>query len=380
MDQRRDISKIVGLPLGELDKLMARLQQELPEDEDCRRTAPRGRRFRCDVQLEVEHIAGGVTRTLCCTRNISAGGVGLVLGSFLHRGSKVRVTLGRLDGKRITHVGIVAFCRHVTGKVHEAGIAFEKPIDPAMYLSDEETLAKIQEQKLAEAGTVEGRVLHLAGSPAEAALVAHHLQATGLELEAVDSLEMAIKRLQTGQHVAIIVDADGLPGGVLEALKRFQAEGVSLPRIVLTADESCRPEDLQALDAAEVLTKPYAPGVLQSTVGSRVRESGVPADAILSTMADVAALAPLLGDFVRELHEVGERLTQAVAEDSFDEVRAICLKLKGTAAGCGFDLIGDRAADILKGLDSSSDLKSSASALGQLAGMCGRTAVSQPAA
>jgi CheY-like chemotaxis protein len=374
--ERKDIAKSVGLSEGQLNQLLAKFEREFPEDEHNRRQDPRGARFVCDVELEVEHIGGGTTRTICCTRNISAGGVGLVLGSFLHRGSRARVTLSRLDGKRVTLPGVVAFCRHLSGKVHEVGVAFEKQVDPTLYITDEQTLAKIQEKEVADAGQLEAKVLHLVASPTEAALVAHRLSSTGLEPEAVHSLEDTLERLQSGEHAAIIVDADGL-GGAIEILKRLKAEGASIPRVVLTADEHCDWDALKELGASGVVNKPFTPGALQSELVTCVRESGLAVGGpIYSTLADDTELVPMLQDFVRDLHETGERLHNAIGTGDMDDARAICLRVKGTAAGCGFEVIGEKATEALDLIDESGN---ASPVLTQLASMCRRAAVNKPA-
>src|SRR5687768_12470301 len=49
------------------------------------------------VELEVEHIGGTSSRLRVWTRNLSAGGISLLHGSFVHPGSRCELTLPRRD-------------------------------------------------------------------------------------------------------------------------------------------------------------------------------------------------------------------------------------------------------------------------------------------
>ncbi|MCZ6836119.1 MAG: PilZ domain-containing protein, partial [Planctomycetota bacterium] len=56
-----------------------------------------------------------------CIRNISAGGLGLVVGRAMIRGELVEVCISQTD-EPLYAAGLVAFCRHIEGDMHEIGV------------------------------------------------------------------------------------------------------------------------------------------------------------------------------------------------------------------------------------------------------------------
>lgn len=57
------------------------------------------------------------------TRNVSSGGIGLLVPRPMVRGEAVEVELDRGNGKLFV-AGLVAFCRHIDNRIHELGVQF----------------------------------------------------------------------------------------------------------------------------------------------------------------------------------------------------------------------------------------------------------------
>jgi diguanylate cyclase (GGDEF)-like protein len=57
-------------------------------------------------------------------RNISPTGIGVLAARSLARGDAVEITLSPTGARPRRHTGIVAFCRHVEGNIHDIGIQF----------------------------------------------------------------------------------------------------------------------------------------------------------------------------------------------------------------------------------------------------------------
>lgn len=76
------------------------------------------------VQLE-----NSATQFVVRPRNISAGGLSFLHGSFIYNGTHCRVTLKTVDGEKVLASGIVRRCRCVHGRVHEVGLQFTNPIE-----------------------------------------------------------------------------------------------------------------------------------------------------------------------------------------------------------------------------------------------------------
>lgn len=66
-------------------------------------------------------------------RNLSAGGIALLNDAYVSPGTRCTVTLRDAQGTTVGVSGRVADSRHVYGRLHEIGIAFDEPIDPAAF-------------------------------------------------------------------------------------------------------------------------------------------------------------------------------------------------------------------------------------------------------
>ncbi len=118
--------------------LMARMENNstparTPQD---RRTGMRARaRCSADILVELHHPGGTRSFYRVLARNISAHGLGFVHGRFVHKGSLVMVALANRQKKAVLISGRVAHCRHIEGKVHEVGVAFDEPVSLADFLA-----------------------------------------------------------------------------------------------------------------------------------------------------------------------------------------------------------------------------------------------------
>ncbi|MEM6459447.1 MAG: PilZ domain-containing protein [Planctomycetota bacterium] len=65
------------------------------------------------------------TSHLVRTRNLSAGGVGLIHNAFLYPGTPCHVALQTRHGESVALPGTVVWCRHVSGRGHEVGLRFD---------------------------------------------------------------------------------------------------------------------------------------------------------------------------------------------------------------------------------------------------------------
>ncbi|MHC4947265.1 MAG: HDOD domain-containing protein [Planctomycetota bacterium] len=96
--------------------------------------APCSVSFCVDGTMRVEQVEAFV-------RNVSAGGVGLLASRRLVRGDLVEVCL-EIDGGTSYLVGLVAFCRHVEGTIHEVGVQVFQRADRTMLGRDPAALVR----------------------------------------------------------------------------------------------------------------------------------------------------------------------------------------------------------------------------------------------
>lgn len=88
---------------------------------------------------------GGVGAFLVMMRNLSAGGLAVVHGGYLHPGTECRVLLARVEGPKVVLAGTVRRCRHVQGSLHEVGLEFDSAIVPEDFVPADMLSANVEE-------------------------------------------------------------------------------------------------------------------------------------------------------------------------------------------------------------------------------------------
>ncbi len=168
---------------------------------------------------------------LVCSRNLSRGGVGLLHGGFLHPGTWCQVRLRDLRGAEQTFTGRVAACRHVTGRVHEVGIRFEKPLEIDAFTAapagpptapDAEEVRRA-EQVGALLPSLSGAGIVLVADPVRRARLEAVLAVTGMEPLPAGFLGAALDHLQLRRIDLIVCGfdlAEADPVRTLVALRR----------------------------------------------------------------------------------------------------------------------------------------------------------------
>jgi len=129
-------------PRLDLDKAQAARLLDIMDQIDRRdrrrnaRSETRWRRRATDGMIVAQHIDGGNIRLPCATRNISGGGISLLLRVFLHRGSKVLLAITDRTGSPCAFEGQVMHGRYVQDGWYEIGVRFPMRIDPAEFFHD----------------------------------------------------------------------------------------------------------------------------------------------------------------------------------------------------------------------------------------------------
>jgi len=86
--------------------------------------------------LEVGDGDDGATRFVVRPRNISAGGISVFHGGFVHFQTRCVVLLRNLAGRHVAQSGEVRHATLVKASIHELGIQFDAPIDPRDYVAN----------------------------------------------------------------------------------------------------------------------------------------------------------------------------------------------------------------------------------------------------
>ncbi len=77
------------------------------------------------VPFEVSEAGAPAAKYLVVPRELSASGMSLLHGMFVHPGTRCAVVLPANNGGQARMEGVVKRCRLVAGRVHEIGIKFE---------------------------------------------------------------------------------------------------------------------------------------------------------------------------------------------------------------------------------------------------------------
>lgn len=103
----------------------------------------RHRRYRYVVREGlVVQVDGANARYVVRPRNLSAGGISFLHGSFLYPGTPCIVTLETTDGENVNASGRIVRCRCVHGRTHEVAVQFSGLIDIENFVSLETARVK----------------------------------------------------------------------------------------------------------------------------------------------------------------------------------------------------------------------------------------------
>ena len=361
----------VHLDSTERSKLLSRL-----DEADARQPGHDKRRWKrweyrmSDIALIVQHPGGGSGRFLVCARNISAGGISFIHGGYVHPGSECRILLPRRDGTPLLVAGVVVHCRHVESNHHEVGIRFLQEIDPAAILPSASADEAAADQTL-ELPTVEGQVVVVDQSDTDRRLMMHHLGATGLTLQMVESTGAALDVLRQRSVDLVLCDLNLADDAVrmIEQMRSLEYRG---PIIVVTAEnDPVRLAKARKAGANEIIGRPYNPLYLASLLAEWL-QAPAPDRPIYSTLEEKPGMAELIADFIEEAGRQAHELRKALAAGDLELTRSACLALAGSGSGFGFEPVTEAARDSLTALDTSQEREQAEGPLRRLVGICER--------
>lgn len=85
-----------------------------------------------EVLARVSHPGGSETMCVVHPRNVGRRGAAFVLGTYLHPGTHCTLLFHATNGSQAVVRSNIVHCRHVRGRIHEAGAAFEEDFDLAV--------------------------------------------------------------------------------------------------------------------------------------------------------------------------------------------------------------------------------------------------------
>jgi len=286
-------------------------------------------------------------------RDLSASGIGVLHGAFIHPGTRCLVGLRRLDGTVATIPGKIVRCRHIRNRLHELGVQFDERVSPADFIAfDNEQVFQVERVELAK---LSGTLLVVSDSQTDQQLLAHYFKSSGLDLIFAQDDGAAIGMIDEAPSL-IFIDAQVAQGKGIELVQQLRDRGAAQPIIVLTAeiDAAIRERALHA-GADEILVKPCPPELFHQAAAEYL-ESSSERDAVsalhfvVSSAKQIGLELELVESFAKQLRDVAKSLEDAIEPEDKPAIRAAALRVKGSAANFGFAPIGRAADDVLRAL------------------------------
>lgn len=340
---------------------------------------------RSGIQRQARHVllpvtihqpGGSMGKFLVPVGAIARAGAWFLHASFLHPGTECVFgsSVGGVGETDTACSGRVVLCEHVDREAHAVAVEFDEPMDIADVLSltwsnpagmsGAETGASAE----AVAGKLRGTILHIEDQKMDGALLAHHLRSTEVTLLTAMCESEAIEKARSGRIDLVLCDLNlGEERGerVMEQLRRA---GFTGPILMLTAERApARLQEGKQVGAAAVIHKPYDARkllrVLEMALNRRSAAEGEargmsasPVGAlppVTSTLSGDPTMQPLIEQYVREVRQMVEEISDALASNDFAGVRTRCQNLKGTGQSFGFAVLGAAAQNAVKAMDSS---------------------------
>ncbi|NOT01810.1 MAG: response regulator [Phycisphaerales bacterium] len=302
----------------------------------------------CVIQVAQPGAGGSVSYSMP-TRNLSASGIAVIHGNYVHPKTPCSVQLISSHGSWETVTGKVAACRHVKGLIHEVGIQFDRRIDVGMYCPD----------------AVKSRILLVDDDPLIVRLVEKHLHSLNAELKHVDDGEKAVQEALAHVYDVVLMDMEMPVLNGFEATQRLRSQGYT-GRIVAATGYTGSADREKCLKAGcdSYLAKPYTRQALVELLRSLQQEP------LFSSMSNDPTMVDLINSFVEGLPARLRAIEEAHQKRDAAALESLARRLKGEAGGYGFDPITDAAAALESTIKNDPGLERIKSQLDKLVSYC----------
>ena len=326
----------------------------------------------CVVQLESNNGVGDAY--VGYVRNVSCTGMSFFMGSFVHRYGCTVTLMDRRKGRRQLR-GHVVRCDHISRRLHEVGVQFDEPVDPAelIDLGDEPVINA--ENVLPSELT--GRALVVTGHPCEYTLMQCALEESAVDLTRVDSAAAAMEAMRDDMDV-IIVD-ESLPDmRGIDLIAKARTEGFMHSMILQSSDDiaSIRAASLEA-GANNVLCKPWQQQAFLQLLKEAMHAPGERSrfGPLLCDMDRVGMRAEQVIEYIEELDAFVNASLEAVESDDAERLMSTLKCIGGSAAGFGFEPIASSALDAVAALEAAGAIESCAKEIDRTVALCRRARV-----
>ncbi|MFG0252428.1 MAG: response regulator [Phycisphaerales bacterium JB038] len=334
-----------------------------------------------EITVTVMHPGGTLSRFSVACRDLSVGGIAFLHRGFLHEGTECQINLPMMTGGERSLSGKVVRCSHLKSNVHEVGIAFDSQIDPRQFMDVGVEHAELNDKPI-EMPELQGRLLYIGSEALDFALLQHQLQGTSVQLTHQQSSQEAVAEARRSIFDVVLCETmlDAAEDG--ETIAELRTIGYRGPIIAITAErDQGGLRKAKQLGASEVLLKPYSPATLLGILAEQLHTDGLAdsTEPIRSTLPSSSSLAPLVVDFIKAVKIAATALEKAAEEGDMEQLRRLCLRLRGNGSSYGFRILTESAGQVVEVLSAADSVEEAGHSLEQLLAVCRRIDISQAA-
>lgn len=324
------------------------------------------------VKLVLIHPGGTPSTIHVACSNLSAGGIGVLHRTYVHKGTKCVVTLPKVDGTLADVEGTVVRCTHVQGTIHDVGIQFNTPVTARDYVKLDPFADGFSIEKV-DPAELKGTVLYVEDSQLDQSLVRHFLNETQLRVQfatnKAEALEKAFEAIDL-----ILCDYNLGDDTGADVVRAMRDAGVTIPIIMVTSDTSDATRDkLIKAQADAFISKPLQKEMLQRAIAEFIVVNE-PAGYMFSSLPPEHPHRSLVPTFIKQVREYCDLLNGAVKHGNAERVRSICLQIAGSAPTLGFNKLAQLAQKAETALSARMSLEEAVAPIRVLIAACERVA------
>ncbi len=218
------------LPQSEIARIISELEPEsLVGDESNRRF----RRYRMQLQRGVLTLRSGRSSGRHFTmapRDLSAQGMGLLLGCYVPTGSSCTVLLRASDGGARSLDGTIVRCRHAQGLLHDVGVRFSAPVTPEELLISPGDDLRFRAERV-DIATLSGSMVIVDDDPARTGAIGAHFVGSCLGIDTRADTEAGLAGIAAGPQLALVHDPIG-ESSAAEFIAKVRSAGHTCPIVV----------------------------------------------------------------------------------------------------------------------------------------------------
>lgn len=321
-------------------------------DRPNRRNAPRLPYRRTHVSIAISQPGGVTIECTVPTRDLSSGGLSFVYWGFLHQNTVCHCALVQADGRLHEVEGEVAWCRHLSGPNHLIGIRFRRSIHAEQFIDRQD---RTSSRNRLDPKKIHGRALLICNSRIDRRLMEMHLNRTSIEFICVPTGAQAVDVIGKQSFDVVLCEMDSSPEAGEQALVAMRMVGTQAHFIAITVEtDPRRQRRMRDAGAQDILVKPLNEEHIFKALLRALYDGEATDDdsLVLHSMMCGQGIDDLIESFVNEARCAAEEMRHAWDLGDLATLRALAIKLRGTAAGVGFPQLSETATDLIAALDS----------------------------